>query len=280
MAFYSINGRMGGTPNQNHFAKYYNSTNLSDITIVYGIEGKKRFQGHRMVLSSKSKWFSNAFEGRFREANSSEITLKDDDTQAVRSMLEYCYTNDYLSSEHNRDGREDRGVYLAYCKTAMLHHLHVMVVADKYVVDGLVDEAYKRFSSSVCEDIDVHRSAVKHLFQRENIIQATVDETSRYQHLVRSFYGVIRRLASLFFQCFTPFPRTKLKLSKTRLEDAPPLERAKALVVARAALLCKANAPMEHFDYVREVSKEYPAFGIAILDKTLKDRIPLTRNAY
>ncbi|KAI4640053.1 hypothetical protein J4E93_008853 [Alternaria ventricosa] len=73
------------------FENYSDSKVLSDITIRYGASGERTFEGHRLLLSAKSYWFKAAFTGQFAESSAKEITLKEDDPDALRAMLNYAY---------------------------------------------------------------------------------------------------------------------------------------------------------------------------------------------
>jgi len=53
------------------------------------------FNVHKKVLCSRSEFFGKACEGEFKEASSGVIDLSKDDPDAVKAMLQFCYTTDY-----------------------------------------------------------------------------------------------------------------------------------------------------------------------------------------
>jgi len=50
---------------------------------------------HKKVLCAQSDFFQKACEGGFQEASSGVIDLTEDDPDAVRAMVQFCYTVDY-----------------------------------------------------------------------------------------------------------------------------------------------------------------------------------------
>lgn len=116
--------------------RFYNDTELSDITIVFGPEGSDRFEGHRLVLCNSIDCFNHAWSV-FTEASSREITWHDDDPDAVRSMLKWAYFGRYVEAIEQLDS-------LAEAKEVFLQHLKVFVVADKYGAEGLEELALER----------------------------------------------------------------------------------------------------------------------------------------
>lgn len=111
-------------------SRWLKDTNLKDVTIVFGPKDEDRFKAHRLVLCNSIEWF-NRTSTSFKEANSSEITLHNDDPDAVRSMLTWAYDNKY------EDGLDHGTMSLARAKELFLQHLRVFVVADKYFAKGL-----------------------------------------------------------------------------------------------------------------------------------------------
>jgi hypothetical protein len=50
---------------------------------------------HKKVLCGQSDFFEKACEGGFKEASSGVIDLTDDDPDAVKAMVQFCYTVNY-----------------------------------------------------------------------------------------------------------------------------------------------------------------------------------------
>jgi BTB/POZ domain len=50
---------------------------------------------HKKVLCGQSDFFEKACEGGFKEASSGVIDLTGDDPDAVKAMVQYCYTVNY-----------------------------------------------------------------------------------------------------------------------------------------------------------------------------------------
>ena len=196
-------------------------------------------------------------------------------------MLEYCYKNEYTVPEEIRynDARAQSSgsLLVAQAKSAMLHHLHVMVVADKYMVDGLVDQAFNRFSRLVTESKELHEAAVVQLFDDSHQIPSHDSKSNIFYRLNRALYStrVSRVFCRVFYGLLSYF-WTPLRNPRVLLDNAPPLERARTLVISRAQELCSHPTTGE-FEYMRNLGREVPTFAAALLDKALEERIPLLR---
>jgi hypothetical protein len=114
---------------------WYNNPQLSDVTIVYGIDGEKKFVGHRLVLCSASEWFMKASRN-FKEASDGKIVLEGDHPEGVEALLEYAYNNAYTETVDDTD-------QLTCLQKQFQHRMHVFATADKYQVKGLVEVAYR-----------------------------------------------------------------------------------------------------------------------------------------
>ncbi|KAF2649986.1 hypothetical protein K491DRAFT_573422, partial [Lophiostoma macrostomum CBS 122681] len=71
--------------------RYKNSKTLSDITIKYGTNGERIFYGHKIILCKYSRWFQAAFTGNFKESEDKEMTLHDDDPDALEVLVGFTY---------------------------------------------------------------------------------------------------------------------------------------------------------------------------------------------
>ncbi|KAG5804747.1 hypothetical protein H9Q74_004426 [Fusarium xylarioides] len=64
----------------------------SDLTISCG---KDQYRVHKAIICPRSNFFEAACSGEFKEAQTGEIDLPDDDPVAVRMMIEYLYHDTY-----------------------------------------------------------------------------------------------------------------------------------------------------------------------------------------
>ncbi|KAF2822862.1 hypothetical protein CC86DRAFT_469484 [Ophiobolus disseminans] len=107
---------------------WYKNTRLSDMTILYGANGEKHFEGHRFVLCNSSEWFLNA---------SSNPMFKT--TRGPRGPLRVRIHGSYpdVAPGPNHDQRQ------------FMLHARTFVAADKYMADDLVEHAFHRFETAV-----------------------------------------------------------------------------------------------------------------------------------
>ncbi|QDS67614.1 hypothetical protein FKW77_004167 [Venturia effusa] len=74
------------------------SGEFSDLTIICGNETHKV---HKVVMCALSPWFVKACGGGFKESQSGEIKLEDDDPMAVKAMIDAIYRADYSHGDNN-----------------------------------------------------------------------------------------------------------------------------------------------------------------------------------
>ena len=77
---------------------YYEKKQLCDVVLVVG---RRRIHAHRMVLSAASDYFAAMFTSDVREANESEVTLKQIDPDALAGLVDYAYTGEWLGDYSN-----------------------------------------------------------------------------------------------------------------------------------------------------------------------------------
>ncbi|XP_014550323.1 hypothetical protein COCVIDRAFT_115774 [Bipolaris victoriae FI3] len=132
--------------------EYYDSPTLSDGIITCA---GKEFRIHKIVLSAQSRFFSNAFEGKWKESVEGAIPLNDDDVSAVEAMLRFLYTFDY-----------DAGGNAADVASPMVFNVKVYSVADKYDIPALKSVASQKFKESVktCWNMDDFPHAVAEVY--------------------------------------------------------------------------------------------------------------------
>ncbi|KAI6873731.1 hypothetical protein KC338_g1559 [Hortaea werneckii] len=116
--------------------EWFDQEAFSDITVRFGSNERRC---HKLILCAKSDYFKDLLGPgkRFAEAQQPTVELKHDEDAAVEAMLRWLYTFDYekacpAESESTPD-----------------FHRSVVVVADKYLLDGLRDEALRRLSSKL-----------------------------------------------------------------------------------------------------------------------------------
>jgi len=135
--------------------KWYKNSELSDVTIVYGFNGEKKYEAHRFILCNASQWFMNASRNpRFIEANDRVITLKEDHPDALDALFEFAYKGKY---QHG--GRSTAQSFLL--------HARVFIAADKYMADNLEAWALKKFRDLCQYELDSrHMSFFKFAVQQ------------------------------------------------------------------------------------------------------------------
>ncbi|CAB4001969.1 Kelch 20 [Paramuricea clavata] len=69
--------------------KIYKEKKLCDVSLVVG---GKEVEAHRVVLAANSVYFYTMFTGDLLESSSREIVLKEVDFEAVKLLVDYCYT--------------------------------------------------------------------------------------------------------------------------------------------------------------------------------------------
>ncbi|KAK5134196.1 hypothetical protein LTR08_006856 [Meristemomyces frigidus] len=103
--------------------RYFNVKAHSDITIILN---DRKIHAHKLVLVLSSKFFRAALEGGFKEADARELSLLDDDPEAMAGLLRYFY------GLKPHDAAKEPGIYF---------DLKLFAVAGKYDVPDLLAEA-------------------------------------------------------------------------------------------------------------------------------------------
>lgn len=95
----------------------------------------QEYDAHKAVLSMRSKFFENAFTGKFKEASSNVIELHDDDPDHFKLALQFMYSVTYdhsaiqqLITEKDPSAR-------------VMDAVGVAIVGDKYQIEGLLESA-------------------------------------------------------------------------------------------------------------------------------------------
>jgi hypothetical protein len=50
---------------RSNYNKWHKNQALSDITVIYGLIGERKYAGHRLVFCNASQWFANALKDSF-----------------------------------------------------------------------------------------------------------------------------------------------------------------------------------------------------------------------
>ncbi|KAF5989217.1 amino acid transport gap1 [Fusarium coicis] len=70
----------------------------SDLTITCG---KDQYRVHKAIICPRSSFFKAACDGKFKEAQTGKVDLRDDDPLAVSMMIEYLYCDTYEPPSRN-----------------------------------------------------------------------------------------------------------------------------------------------------------------------------------
>ncbi|RYN15717.1 hypothetical protein AA0119_g13004 [Alternaria tenuissima] len=139
-------------PLLHNLSEFYNSSRLSDGTITCDGKG---FRIHKIVLCAQSKFFLNAFDGKWKESAEGVIPLNDDDVSAVEAMLQFLYSFDYDASG------SATGI-----ASPMVFNVKVYSIADNYEIPALKTIASQKFKESVktCWNMDDFPPAIAEVY--------------------------------------------------------------------------------------------------------------------
>ena len=62
----------------------------SDVTFIFGND--RRITAHKLILSTRSKYFESMFASSLKESQSGEIEVPDVDLNVFKAMLEFLYS--------------------------------------------------------------------------------------------------------------------------------------------------------------------------------------------
>ncbi|TKA82691.1 hypothetical protein B0A55_01497 [Friedmanniomyces simplex] len=126
---------------------FFDQEAFSDITVKFGTRERRC---HKMILCSKSIYFNDLCgpAKKFAEAQQPIIELKDDDEEAVEALLRWLYTFDY---EHRHTGNAPDSPEE---ESTIDFHLSVCLVADKYLLQDLKNEALSRLRTRLETAVD------------------------------------------------------------------------------------------------------------------------------
>ncbi|KAI5457494.1 hypothetical protein BGZ63DRAFT_394864 [Mariannaea sp. PMI_226] len=187
--------------------KLFTSGSYSDLTILCG---EDRYQVHKAVICPRSDFFEAICNSSFKEANTGEIDLPDDDSLAVKMMIQYFYRLDYsnipastpveqpsgppnpfTSPEINqttpspfldnlslspasvrKNKRRFKGLSMLQKPPSNLNlHAKVYALGEKYGIKGLKALAVKKFEDEVVH----HWDSADFLLAIQEVYTSTVD---------------------------------------------------------------------------------------------------------
>ncbi|KAK5674907.1 hypothetical protein LTS10_012319 [Elasticomyces elasticus] len=171
-------------------AGLFDQEKYSDITIEFGSPQRKC---HKVILCSKSSYFDGLCgPGRkFAESKQPTIKLDGDEEEGVEAMLRWLYTFDY---EHRAAqplpttrattptfGVAGRG---PLPETAADFHLNVCVVADKYLLKDLRNEALTRLRKKLeaLDETELIRIIAKVNYEDVTYPAAVIDVVSEVRN--------------------------------------------------------------------------------------------------
>ncbi|OQN98588.1 hypothetical protein B0A48_15851 [Cryoendolithus antarcticus] len=93
--------------------------------------GSREWKVHKAIVLPQIEVVAKAFEGGFKEDTDNAYTFKDVDPAAVHAMLQFLYT----------------GIYSADGNDVVSCHIHVIKLAEQYMLSLLCDLAAKKFEA-------------------------------------------------------------------------------------------------------------------------------------
>lgn len=115
------------TQANNDYLKLLETSNGSDVTFLFK---ERRIMAHKLILSTRSKYFEAMFASSLKESQYGEIQVPDVDPKVFKAMLEFLYSG--LPPKNLKEVA-----------------LELLIVADKYGVDGLTEIC----ESNACENL-------------------------------------------------------------------------------------------------------------------------------
>ncbi|KAK7425167.1 hypothetical protein QQX98_000082 [Neonectria punicea] len=133
--------------------------------------GTDEYPVHKILICTRSPFFAKACDGPFKEGESGEIDLPDDDPEAVASMICFLYRGCYPRVEPDAErpqlsklgetwnietyGEETIALQDEY----LCLHAKVYALAEKYQISGLKEMAHRSFSFLIPRTISPHNFA-------------------------------------------------------------------------------------------------------------------------
>lgn len=108
---------------------------FADFTIICGAE---EYKVHRVVISSRSRYFRSACSRNFKEGDSARIELQGEDEEIIGSLVHYLHHLE-IDVPESRD-LDESIVWPRSMQETVFYLIDLFIAADKYEVQGLVDE--------------------------------------------------------------------------------------------------------------------------------------------
>jgi hypothetical protein len=156
----------------NFFASLHNKRKYSDITLLIG---SSKIFAHKVILSSCSDYFKTMFDSAFKESTEKIVTIKKDDEELFKMMIEIIYTN---------EAAENLSLDVAF---------ELTLLAQKYLVDELVkfcrNVLIEKMTLENCLDILLFADHLQSTPFRDRVLRYirtqldTVSKTKRWETL-------------------------------------------------------------------------------------------------
>ncbi|KAK5700802.1 hypothetical protein LTR97_005319 [Elasticomyces elasticus] len=165
----------------------FDQERYSEIVVRFGARSRKC---HKMILCSKSRYIDNLCgpDKKFAKSSNPEIELKDDDAEEVEATLRRLYTSDYEHHFQQRmivegNGETGNAHDEVVTRNTLDLHLSVCVVADKYELLDLHNEALTRFRKEL---ENTNENEVSRVFEQVR------EEESTYAQAIIDVINVVR----------------------------------------------------------------------------------------
>ncbi|KAI7774373.1 hypothetical protein LA080_008847 [Diaporthe eres] len=109
--------------------RLFETGNLADATIVCG---DRTWNVHKVIGSSRCKWFETAFYGKFAEAASGKVVLEEQDPDLIDNLLRYIYAKD-INIPKLKDGEHIPALCVRIFRLGdffLIHELKVKAMAE------------------------------------------------------------------------------------------------------------------------------------------------------
>jgi len=125
------------------------SGKFSDLTIAHGT---RRWKAHKVVVCTQSSVLEAKIEAL--AGPDSLLHLDDYDHESICSMMDYLYSTDYITTDHEPD-------------FSLPHHIKVFRLAVQLSISGLEELAARKFAFTLLnkvKDLDIYFTSVKDIY--------------------------------------------------------------------------------------------------------------------